>query len=329
MSKLSVTVVVPAYNCKKTIRSCLQAIIGQTYPVSKIVIVDDGSKDQTPEIVKVFKNVVYLRQDNAGPAAARNRGAQEAQTDIIFFTDSDCIPEKNWIETSIKHFDDLTVGAVAGSYGIANKESLLAQCIHDEIIFRHEHLFPKFVKSFGSYNVGIRKNIFEKVAGFDVGYRFASGEDNDLSYKILKAGFKIYFEKDSKVGHFHTNSVKKYLREQSRHGFWRAKMYFDHPDMMKGDDYTFWKDMIEVPWSLAICLFFWGALLGWIKSDGLLLAALSLFGLEFYFAFLITQKFFAAIFYGFVMGLRALARTFGFSSGIFQILLNKMTKKNK
>ena len=54
--------------------------------------------------------------------------------------------------------------------------------------------------------------------------------------------------------HFFPIKIFKYLKEQYRHGFWRAKMYQDHPKMSKGDDYTFWKDIIEPPLVIAVLL---------------------------------------------------------------------------
>ena len=243
----AVSVVVPAYNCQSTIFQTIQALLAQTYAPVEIVVIDDGSTDETARIVQSFPEIRYLRQENAGPSAARNRGFELSKGDLVFFTDSDCIPERDWVEKMRQGFFRSDIGVVAGSYGIANREVLLARCIHAEILFRHHKLMPRFPKAFGSYNFCIKREVFKAVGGFNTQYRQASGEDNDLSYKVHKAGFKIYFCKEAQVRHFHTGHLKKYLSEQFRHGFWRAKMYFDHPDMAGGDDYTFWKDIIEVP----------------------------------------------------------------------------------
>jgi len=123
----SVSVIIPAYNCEQTIRHIIQAIFAQTYPAVNIIVVDDGSTDQTPQIIQSFDGLTYLHQENAGPAAARNCGAKESQDEIIFFTDSDCVPERDWIEKSIKPFQEEKVAVVAGSYGIANKDNILEE----------------------------------------------------------------------------------------------------------------------------------------------------------------------------------------------------------
>lgn len=329
MQSPTVGIVIPAYNCEKTILNTLHAVLAQTHADIDLIVVDDGSTDKTAEIIHSVRGVRYIYQDNAGPATARNRGAQEVKSDLVFFTDSDCIPRKDWIERALGYFEDPSVAVVAGSYGIANPENILARCVHKEILYRHHRLMPLYPKVFGSYNFGIRKKVFEIVGGFNTSYRHASGEDNDLSYKILKAGYKIYFAKEALVDHYHPEKVKKYLREQYRHGFWRVRMYLDHPSMMKGDDYTFWKDRTEVGLVGLIVLNLIVSTL--VLPSGLHLAFmffLFLFAIEAYYSWAATKNFVETIFFTFVMFLRAFARTFGFSSGILRDFSRKFIKKS-
>ena len=328
---MNASVIIPAYNAAGTIAKTLEALTRQDYKGPfEVIVVDDGSTDDTPAAVKHFPNVKYVRQDNAGPAAARNHGARLAAGQHLCFTDSDCVPHADWLTLLLNGFHRLDITVVAGSYGIANPQSRLARGIHREILFRHTHLLPQFPKVFGSYNFCVKKEMFERVGGFETTYRQASGEDNDLSYKILAAGGRIYFEPKALVDHHHTTALVKYWREQFRHGFWRAKMYAEHPRMARGDDYTFWKDMIEVPWACA----------------GLMALALSVFKISFLkaiiyflwlpflvfeigFAFKIGLDFFDAIFFGFVMLVRSLVRTFGLSTGILHFGAKKSQKKVK
>ena len=327
---LLVSVVVPAYRCKKTISETIQAILNQSCPSLELIVVDDGSQDETTMIIQSFPQVKYIFQDNAGPASARNHGAFETKGEFIFFTDSDCIPHRDWIEMAMRYFGDPQVAVVAGSYDIANPEFILARCIHKEIMYRHHQLMPMHPKSFGSYNFGVRKKVFMDVGGFDTGYRYASGEDNDLSYKIIKAGYKIYFAKDTLVKHFHTTQINKYLYEQSRHGFWRVKMYIDHPSMAWGDDYTFWKDMVEVP------LVYTG-IMGLILRPWLFhgLAQIGggaftvLYFIELFYSFLMIKDFGESLYYSFVMFLRAFARVLGLTMSILNFFFNNSIKKSK
>jgi len=250
-----ISIIIPTYNAAQTLIECVQACLNQDYPKDKleIIIVDDGSTDDTQEIIKKYP-VTYIYQSNSGPAKARNTGWRSARGEVICFTDSDCIPHKEWVKRLTNKFASEAIGAVAGSYEIASKKNLLAQCIHEEIIERHLRM-PEQIHVFGSYNVAIKREVLERVGGFNEGYRYASGEDNDLSYRILKAGYKICFARDALVAHYHPEKLYEYLKGQYRHGFWRMKLYQAHPDMMKGDDYTNWKDIIEPPLALLLLFF--------------------------------------------------------------------------
>lgn len=245
---LRVSIVIPVYNRSSLIRDVIGALLEQTYQPFEIIIVDDGSTDNTSAVVSSYP-IRYFYQKNRGPASARNRGFRESKGDIVAFIDSDCVARKDWLENLVKGFDSPEVGAVAGSYDIANPESLLSRLIHEEIKWRHSG-FKRYIRAFGSYNVAIKREVFEKVGGFDESYRTASGEDNDLSYRILKAGYKIRFVPDALVAHYHTENLFKYLREQYRHAFWRMKLYKDHPEMIRGDDYTRLRDALEIPISV-------------------------------------------------------------------------------
>ena len=94
MSLPSVSVIIPAYNAAPTIGKALRALRAQSYAGRlEVVVVDDGSSDETSSIIRTFPEVRLVVQQNAGPARARNRGAAEASGYILLFTDADCVPE--------------------------------------------------------------------------------------------------------------------------------------------------------------------------------------------------------------------------------------------
>ncbi|OGW18687.1 MAG: hypothetical protein A3G93_15930 [Nitrospinae bacterium RIFCSPLOWO2_12_FULL_45_22] len=244
---MNISIVIPAFNSQKTIAQAIEACLQQIYDQGEIevIIVDDGSTDDTQKIVRSYP-VGYIFQENSGPAKARNTGWEAAQGDIICFTDSDCIPHNDWVQKLVRNFNAKDVGAVGGSYSIANEENLLAACIHQEILLRHEQM-PKRAKALGSYNLSVPKRLLEKIGGFNEEYTQASGEDNDLCYRLIKAGYSLYFEKEALVFHYHPSNFLRYLRHQFWHGYWRVKLYQDHPGMMRGDDYSGLFDFIQPP----------------------------------------------------------------------------------
>ncbi|MBF0330549.1 MAG: glycosyltransferase [Candidatus Omnitrophica bacterium] len=313
-----VSVIIPAYNAAKTIDSAIRSVLSQDYAGKvDLIVVDDGSTDKTGDIVRSFSNVFYVRQENAGPASARNRGAAESRGEFLFFTDSDCCAERSWVSKMMRGFDRANISVVAGSYGIVNAHSILARAIHQEIIFRHEALMPDYPKSFGSYNFAVRRSVFEAVGGFNVSYRRASGEDNDLSYKIIAGGGQIRFLKDARVGHYHQESFGRYFKEQFYHGFWRVKIYVDHPGMLSGDGYTFWKDMVELPLV--------GVLVATVFFPSYFIAVfLAFLVFELVFGWLMTRSLTDGFVSGVTMLFRSFARTAGFISGGVILLANKI-----
>ena len=243
------SIIIPAYNSSRTIAKTIEACLNQdVLEIPEIIVVDDGSSDNTKAIIKNYP-VKYLYQGNAGPATARNRGWKNAQGSIICFTDSDCIPEKNWIKKISLKFEDSSIAAVGGSYEIANSRNLLADCIHQEIVFRHTKI-PEDVNYLGSFNVAYRKDILVKTGGFDESFKMASAEDNDLSYRVKNLKYKLVFDNNIKVSHFHPEKLGNYLKSQFWHGFWRVKLYKKHATMAKGDHYAGFLDLIQPPLAL-------------------------------------------------------------------------------
>ncbi len=238
--KISVSVVIPAYNSSKTIKECLLSVTKQECNFEfEVVVIDDGSSDNTKNIIKDFAKVKYKYQRNSGPAKARNTGWKAAVGDFIVFTDSDCVPEENWLIEMVKPFSlGNEVGAVGGAYDkTMNSEKKLAVLIGEEIKYRYSNI-DTWTDAHGSYSLAVRKEVLKKVNGFDESYPVATAEDWDLCYKINKAGYKIYFNQKAKVGHYHPTNLWRYLKTQYRHGFYRMKLYRKHPEKKKGDKYT-------------------------------------------------------------------------------------------
>lgn len=324
-----VSVVIPAFNAEETISQVVDAARKQDLAEGvEVIVVDDGSTDQTvSQAQRAGARVV--QQSNQGPAAARNTGWRAAQGEIVLFTDSDCRPHRDWAKRLLTGFTTLELGAVAGSYGIWNSNSWLARNIHEEIKSRHAKM-GGFIRVFGSYNVAIRKEVLEKLNGFDENYRRASGEDNDLSYRMLKAGFTIGFRPEALVDHCHQESILSYLKEQARHGYYRMLMYRTHPSMVAGDDYTRIKDIVEPP--LALVLLVLGAVS--LLLDGMatqLLLGLALAYCLLQVVDLIGQSGLASGFnrwpYAGVTFLRGFARGLGMAAGLVRFGLRKPKTK--
>lgn len=248
----TISIVIPAFNAERTIGRSVEAALAQEWAEGSIevVVVDDGSTDGTA-VEAERAGARLIRQDNGGPASARNRGWRESAGDIIFFTDSDCFPRPDWVRRLARLFEEESVGAAGGSYAAANDNNVLASCIQEEIAARHRRM-RRTVRFLGSFNLAVRRSALEQLNGFHTEYLNASGEDNEFSYRLRKAGYTLLFDRDAIVAHVHPTRLSRYLREQARHGFWRMKIYRDHPEQMSGDDYSGGFDFMEPPAALSL-----------------------------------------------------------------------------
>ena len=256
MDKPTVTIVIPAYNSAKTIAHAIEGCLKQDYSSDKleIIVVDDGSIDNTKGIVDRY-NVRYIYQHNQGPAAARNNGWKHANGDIVAFLDSDCIPRKYWIRKMVNNYTSPSVVCVGSRYGIANRKNLLACCIFFEFIVRYKRM-PRHPKFLGSHGYSFRKSFLENIGGYSEEYKMASHEDNELAYRIIAKGYTTFFDKSNIVDHYFPTNFLKYLRIQFWHGFWRMKLYVNHPHMVIGDDYSDLWDYLQPPIMLAFLILF-------------------------------------------------------------------------
>jgi cellulose synthase/poly-beta-1,6-N-acetylglucosamine synthase-like glycosyltransferase len=237
---MRVAVTSAVYNEARNIPRFLDALLLQTRLPDEIVLVDDGSSDETGRLLleAAEKNprLRYFHQENKGPASARNKAWKSANADICLFTDGDCVPEPDWIEKLLAPFEDPRVGASAGAYKTRNPESLLARFIGLEIAWRYRNVLGE-IDAHGSYNLAVRKSVLEEIGGFKEDYAHPSGEDWDLTYKISKK-YKIMFVPEARVAHDHPTDFVWYMKNQMRRGYDRIRVYQDHPDKKNSDTYT-------------------------------------------------------------------------------------------
>lgn len=123
-----VSIIVPVYNCEKYMEACIESILIQSYDNIEVIIIDDGSTDNTYNIIKEYinkdKRIKYFKQENLGPSIARNRGIEKANGEYLIFIDSDDFIEKIYVEKLVneikgKNFDIVCCGYIDKSkYGV-------------------------------------------------------------------------------------------------------------------------------------------------------------------------------------------------------------------
>lgn len=232
-----ISVVVPAYNAMAVLPSCLTALRHQTRPPDEIIIVDDGSTDETSRIAE-RNGATVIRQGHQGPATARNLGIERARGDVILFTDADCEPMSDWVEQIMAPLSDPQVIGVKGAYRTRQPQVIarLAQCEFEE---RYDLLEQSCQIDFvDSYAAAFRASALQEIGGFDPSFPYANNEDVDLSYRLARRGGKLVFNRAAIVYHRHPDSWLKYLRLKITRGYWRMIVYRQHPRKALKDSYT-------------------------------------------------------------------------------------------
>lgn len=235
-----VSVVIPSYNSRACISQCLNKILDQSYPKTRyeVIVVDNGSNDDSPDIIKTFP-VKYLSESRQGPAAARNTGIREAQGDYILLIDSDCMAEKDLIRFHVEahlQFRDIdgTIKVVGGSIGGINK-NYWAMC--DDFCswyLNHPKLKPRLEDSYlPTANLSVARAVFEKTGGFDEALRF--GEDYMFCQKVTKSGYRIYFEPRAVLYHINRASFKHFMQHARE---WAQFAKFTQPQTVSNETIT-------------------------------------------------------------------------------------------
>ena len=237
MNGMKASVIIPAYNAEKTIQACLAALQRQSVKPIEVIVVDDGSKDGTIRVAKSFKEVRVLEQQHAGPAKARNWGSSVSKGDILVFTDSDCVAERNWLEEMLKPFENSQVIGVQGAYK-TKQQSAVARFVQLEIEERYERMKrSKQLDWIGSYAAAYRKKQFLELGGFDESFPTSSGEDPALSYSMAEKG-TLAFNPKAVVYHQHPETIAKYFRVKFYRAYWRTLLYKRFPKKMAADSFT-------------------------------------------------------------------------------------------
>ncbi len=205
-----VSVVIAAYNDAAHLAECLDALARQDYGRDnyEVVVVDDGSTDETSAVVRALSWVRYLYQENAGPSSARNLGVRKSKGGIIAFTDSDCVPEPGWLSALVAVFEagDERLGAVGGPHIGHPDDALFAR---EMDLFLHRigwatgyikgSPHPGKVGHVASCNAAYKRHVFLRAGGFRPG--LFPGEDVDLDRRIRKIGYHIQFTPVARVLH--------------------------------------------------------------------------------------------------------------------------------
>ena len=220
-----VSVVIPTFARPTQLRGCLDALTRQTMPTAdfEVVVVDDGSPEPLDAVVVEFATrlqVRLLRQENAGPSAARNHGAREASSPLLAFTDDDCQPRPEWLERLVRAEGECP-GVLVGGWTVNGlTDDIFAVTSHFilELVYEHFNADPDDAYFFASNNMLCPRDRLIELGGFDGDYPRAGAEDRDFCDRWRAAGLTLVWRKDAVIEHRHAQSLREFVDLHYRYG---------------------------------------------------------------------------------------------------------------
>jgi glycosyltransferase involved in cell wall biosynthesis len=173
MKSDSVSVIIPAYNCESSLRSCLESVFSQELLPEQVFVINDGSTDSTAEIVKdYFNRIIYLEQENQGQGAARNKGLVLSRGEFVAFLDADDYWLKGFLKSCVQFLKN-NKDIIAVSTGLIIKSENGKQHIHSSFnsiqkAFQKPIIIDNFFQFWADYDhvrtgsTVIRKSIVDK-----------------------------------------------------------------------------------------------------------------------------------------------------------------------
>lgn len=233
-------VIVPAYNEAVGIERTVRSLAASDYPSFEVVVVDDGSTDQTAAIVADLDlaGVRLLRQDNAGKAAALNTGIEMTDAPIVVMVDGDTLFEEQTLRHLVAPLSDASVGAVSGNTKVGNRRSLLGRWQHMEYVmgFNLDRRMYEVLQCTPTVPGAI--GAFRRKALLEVGGVPADtlAEDTDLTLAIGRAGWRVVYASDARAWTEAPATLGALWRQRYRWSFGTMQAVFKHRDAVLSRD---------------------------------------------------------------------------------------------
>jgi glycosyltransferase involved in cell wall biosynthesis len=211
----SLTVIIPTFNRKTVLKKALEGYFAQSAleAIHELIVIDDGSTDGTEETIADMLRlspfpIRYLYQTNKGPAAARNYGIKEARTDIILFTDSDIVPDR---ELAVQHLgwhhrypqENIAVLGYV-TWPSEPPPTPFMKWYGEMKLFHYGHIRHKQrldFRYFYSCNLSLKKAFLKMHGEFDEDFKIAAYEDTELGYRLCSAGLQIMYNREAVAYH--------------------------------------------------------------------------------------------------------------------------------
>lgn len=201
---MKTTVAIPCFNGAKYISQVIESVLAQTHPVEQILVIDDGSIDESVSIIQSYPVQLIQHRRNKGLANARNTAIEATTGDILVYIDVDAFADPDLIKIILPGYDKPEIGGVGGR-GIETNIHTLAdkwRCAHATQGHGDK---PKMVEYLYGLCMSYRLSVLKQVGGFNPEFS-TNAEDVDIGLRINNAGYRLRYLPDAKVYHQRTDS---------------------------------------------------------------------------------------------------------------------------
>ncbi len=241
-----ISVLVCTYNGGHVIEGCFKALRRLEYPNFEVIVVSDGSTDNTVALARSYGFRV-IAQENQGLSAARNRALREAQGEIVAYIDDDAFPDPHWLRYLAHAFMTTAHAGVGGPNIPPLDDPWVADCV------AHSPGGPNVVLTSDTVaehipgcNMAFRKSCLEAIGGFDTQFRIA-GDDVDLCWRLQQRGWTLGYSAAAVVWHRRRGSVKAYWRQQRNYGRAEAMLERKWPEKYNALGHARWQGRVYGP----------------------------------------------------------------------------------
>lgn len=273
-----VSVVVASYNGGKTLPACLTSLERLNYPNYEVILVDDGSKDDTQQIVARYRMELEdrtqpggaqvsnlrdeagqeragwtpalrarfrcIRQVNLGLSVARNTGINASEGEIVAFTDSDCRADEDWLHYLVGDLLRSDFTGIGGHNFLPPEDGWIPTAVMASPGGpAHVMLTDRLAEHIPGCNMAFYKWALDEISGFDPIYRKA-GDDVDVCWRLQQRGYKIGFSSAGFVWHYRRATVNAYLKQQRGYGEAEALLVRKHPEYFNDIGSSIWRGRI-------------------------------------------------------------------------------------
>jgi GT2 family glycosyltransferase len=239
------SIIVPVYNRPDELLELLGSLSAQSFRDFELVVIEDGSQFSSAHLIPTYKDkfsLIYLEQENTGPAIARNNGMKAARGEYFLFIDSDCMAPADWLESLATALKAKPVDAFGGPDLAAPDFNLLQRAISFAMTSflttggirggkkQIDRFYPR------SFNMGIHRRIFEQLGGFPV-TGMHPGEDMVFTIELIRKGFKTALFPDCGVYHKRRSNLVSFFRQVFKFGKTRYIISQVYPHTAK---WIFW-----------------------------------------------------------------------------------------